>query len=262
MEENSMPAFNQEHWNELANICGLEGNNINCSERYINGLDLLDSGNCRKVLDNLAPLLGSPSRKITASLLGKRISFLTTAACLYPMSAYDLGLDLSLKNSIIDYNHDGRLWTSKMHLHDLSFSPSSPESRAVWRENLCKQLFSDNLSRLWQTFHNVSGVQLDILWENTAVRIYSLYERRLAKIASTAIQKNIKDDFDYLLNNADPSLFDHHTNPLQQFNLDKKTGKNGQIRYRETCCYYYATPSCEYCSNCPLPLKQNKKRHA
>lgn len=257
-----MPAFNQQQWDELSKLCGLEQVDIKQPGLSINGMDLLNTDNCRKVLDELGPLLGAPSRKITASLLGKRISFLTTAACLYPMSAFDLGIDVSLENTVIDYSHNTKQWVSQMRLHDLKITSPSCENRGTWRQKLCKQLFCDNLSRLWQTFNEVSGIQLDILWENTAVRVYSLYERRLAKITSASIQKNVRDDFYYLLNQAEPSLFRHTTNPLQQFNFDKTPSEKGQTRYRDTCCYYYATPPCEYCSNCPLPLKQEKIRHA
>ncbi len=34
---------------------------------------------------------GSPTWAITASLLGKRLSFLATGACLYALSVYDKG---------------------------------------------------------------------------------------------------------------------------------------------------------------------------
>ncbi|WP_254592749.1 hypothetical protein [Pectobacterium polaris] len=86
---------------------------------------VLDPDYCRWLLETLTPPLLSPSIKITASLLAKRIGFLTTAASLYAMSVYNKGLNMTLDNSVLEFGH-ARLWTSTMPLYDLTVYMDAP----------------------------------------------------------------------------------------------------------------------------------------
>ncbi len=58
--------------------------------RSLPAQDLLDEAVCSDLLDALGPVIGSPTRAITASLLAKRFSFLGTGACLYSLSNTDI----------------------------------------------------------------------------------------------------------------------------------------------------------------------------
>ncbi|WP_439851266.1 IucA/IucC family C-terminal-domain containing protein [Pseudomonas syringae] len=223
---------------------------------------LLDDDVCEQLLNTLGPIIGSPSLAITASLLAKRFSFLSTGACLYSMSIYDKGLVLSLDNSVIEYAHDDGLWTSSMPLADVSPLCYEPGMREAWRERIVSTLFRDLLQPLWETFNRVSGISRRILWENTAVRVYSLYDKRMDKVEDPVIRERYQADFDWLLNQADPSLFGLSYNPLKHFRrppvLLEAEGKS--IRFRRTCCFYYdASNPVEYCSTCPL-LRPKKCR--
>jgi ferric iron reductase protein FhuF len=224
--------------------------------------DLLQEEVCERLLDALTPVIGSPSRAITASLLGKRLSFLATGACLYAMSVYDKGLLLSPDSAVIEYGHDEGLWTSSMPLvHSLPLTYRAGE-REPWRETLVQALFAGLLKPLWQTFNRVSGVSRRILWENSAVRVYSLYEKRMAKIDEPAVRERYEADFRWLLTQAEPALFGLDYNPLSHFRrpptlLDEE---QRSIRFRRTCCFYYlASEPVEYCSTCPL-LRPGKCR--
>lgn len=255
----TMMPLEQNQLEELSVLCGLKVGHPSPAFS-VSGPEMLDKKICREVLDDIGPLLGSRSRKIIASLLSKRIAFLTTAAALYPMSAYNRGLDLSLENCVIDYSHDTKRWQSAMYLNSLAPTVSPSDARHIWRKDICQKLFSDNLARLWQSLHEASSVTLSILWENTAVRVYSLYERRLRERLVT--EQCVLDDFNYLTKEAEGCLFGEKDNPIERFYFDKTPAGQKEIRFRRTCCYYYLTPQKKYCSTCPLLLNPRVKSDA
>ncbi|WP_415770090.1 IucA/IucC family C-terminal-domain containing protein [Pseudomonas sp. LB3P38] len=254
--------FTAQEWSVLGGGLRLK----DCTERdplrSLMARDLLQEDVCVRLLDALSPVIGSPSRAITASLLGKRLSFLATGACLYAMSVYDKGLLLSLDNTVIEYGHDEGLWTSSMPLaHSPPLTYEAGE-REAWRETLVQSLFAGLLKPLWQTFNRVSGVSRRILWENSAVRVYSLYEKRMAKIDEPSVRERYEADFRWLMTQAEPALFGLDYNPLSHFRRPPTLLDEGQrsIRFRRTCCFYYlATEPAEYCSTCPL-LRPGKCR--
>lgn len=215
--------------------------------------ELLNPATCRDLLDYLTPVIGSPNRYVTASLLAKRIAFLTTGSALYALSALNRGLDLSLDNSFVEYRHQDGLWQSSMPLKNRSALAPEPGHRSLCRERVIHTLFAGHLSPLWQVFREVTRVPLPVLWENTAVRVYSLYERRLAQQACPERRSRIADDFDYLVNQAPARLFGIGYNPLERFYRPRLAIADSGIRVRKTCCYYYrATDPAKYCSTCPL----------
>lgn len=215
----------------------------------------LDETLCAQWLDGLSPVIGSPTRRITASLLGKRLSFLMTGACLYAMSAYDKGLALTLDNTLVDARHDGRVWISSLPLRDLRATTPASGQRDAWRLEVTTALFAGLLQPLWEVFHRVSGVPRRILWENTAVRVYSLYERRLATHESPEVRERAQADLHWLLAEASNEVFGLAYNPLAHFDRPPTPlpGTDRSVRVRRTCCFYYqASDPVEYCSTCPL----------
>ncbi|CAI1971990.1 Uncharacterized Fe-S protein [Serratia ficaria] len=252
--------FSQEQWAQLSGGLLLTTAAQADPARSLPAVELLDDACCEQLLRTLTPTIGSPSLAITASLLAKRVSFLTTGACLYAMSAYDQGLRLSLDNALIEYGHDDGRWTSKIPLHNISPFGYQPDEREMWRAEIVTSLFAGLLAPLWQTFSRVAGISARILWENSAVRVYSLYERRMAKIDDELIRKRCETDFFWLCEQAEPALFGLDINPLRHFRRPA-TAVEGQacgVRFRRTCCFYYkASIPIEYCSTCPL-LKPGK----
>lgn len=229
---------------------------------------LVDIDACRRILDELGPVIGSPSRAITASLLGKRIAFLTTGPSLYALSVFDRALDFRLENCITDYTHFDGAWRSQMPIKDAGAS-APPDDRAGWRAHHVQQLFAGNLARLWETFHLASGLAPRILWENTAVRVYSLYERKLGQLDSAQARTRAAEDFAYLVHEAPPAVFGTTFNPLSRYFFPPtplvQPGETATraVRFRKTCCLYFkATSPAEFCSTCPLclPRKQVRKQ--
>jgi len=258
--------FDAAQWAVLANDLKLADARTASADQCIDTRALLDVDQCRRVLDELGPRIGSDSRAITASLLAKRIAFLVTGPGLYALSAFDLGLNLALDNCVTDYRHDGAAWRSRMLLKDVVPTPPatptlrlSADDREHLREGVVRRVFAGHLTPLWQIFQKASGIAPRILWENTAVRVYSLYERRLAAIDEPSRQRQIRDDFDYLLHRAPVDAFGLPDNPLARYYFDVETiaasdtAPTRQVRFRKTCCLYFkATCPAEYCSTCPL----------
>ncbi len=221
---------------------------------------MLETASCQRMLQQLAPRLGAPSLGITASLLSKRVAFLTTAAAFYPLSMYNKGLNMALTNCLLDTRHDGHLWQSHMVMDDLSLSiPLSDSDRASWRDTILRSVFAEHLTPLWHALSAASGISSRILWENTAVRLFSLFEHRIQP-SDTAAEARVKQDFHYVVHEAPGSLFGLDVNPLTGYfrPLTWVEAKGEWVRFRRTCCFYYkASQPQEFCQACPL-LKPNK----
>ncbi|MEX2475447.1 IucA/IucC family C-terminal-domain containing protein [Marinobacter sp.] len=242
------------HQEELAEKCQLIPAHARDHVFALPAAQLLVPETCTDLLDRLTPVIGSPNRYVTASLLAKRIAFLTTASALYAMSALDRGLNLSIDNSFLEYRHEDGLWQSRLPLEDLTVSTPTSGLRNGWRDGVISQLFAGHLAPLWRTFRAVSRVPLPVLWENTAVRVYSLYERRMANHACPETRQRITQDFDYLVHRAPEDLFGTGYNPLKRYFDPRPACTDSTVRLRKTCCFYYrATQPIKYCSTCPLP---------
>lgn len=213
---------------------------------------VLDEQRCRALLHRVMPLTGAPDMAIAASLFSKRLAFLATGNVLYALSVFDKGLKLSLSSSRLEYAHDNGLWTSSLPA-DIGATGYLPGERDAWREGVVASLFSGFLSPVWQSLAQVSGLPVQILWENTAVRVFSLYQGRMSGLDEKQEQRR-EADFNWLIGQASPSLFGLPWNPLKRFRRPLHQNAAGQsVRFRRTCCFYYkATDPAEYCLNCPL----------
>ncbi len=221
---------------------------------------VLDPEHCVALLDELGPRIGSPSRAITASMLGKRYAFLATGAFLYAMSVYDQALDLSLGNVLVDPRHDGKLWRSHLLLRDSGThaAPEDATQRLAWRDAAIERLFGVHLASFWTALCAASRLAPRILWENTAVRVYALYEGRMPDDATPAQRARIDADFAYLVGDAPGSLFGLDHNPLARYfhPRTRLADEDRSVRFRKTCCLYYMLPAGEYCRACPLDRKK------
>ncbi|SBS32007.1 Ferric iron reductase FhuF-like transporter [Marinomonas spartinae] len=227
----------------------------------IDSQKLLDDALCLETLHKIMPEIGAPNLRVTASLVMKRIAFLTLAPVLYAMSGFDKGLDGSLTNCVFEYPLKNRLWLSKMPLKDTSVT-SGPDDRDSWRETLLTRVFAKNLTLLVEQFYALTKVSKRILWENIAVRVFSIYEQRILMTIPEEKRVQAKLDFAFLLDKNTRALFGLNENPLVVFYRDKKQTALSEkpVRVRRTCCFYYqATDPSEYCSNCPLPLKKGNR---
>ena len=222
--------------------------------RSLPGRGWLEDKRCAALLGDLAPVIGAPDAAITASLLVKRLAFLATGNVLYAMTVFNQGLRLSLDNTHLEYAHDKGLWTSALPVEAIAFTACPPDGRDAWRAEIVGSLFAGFFAPLCQTLSRVSGLPVAILWENIAVRVYSLYEGRMDDLDPQAENRR-RSDFAWLTEQASPALFGLESNPLTRFRRPLKKLPDGQgfRRFRRTCCFYYkASKPVEYCLNCPL----------
>ena len=242
-----------EQWQTLSSTFRLRQGE-QADSRSLLARDWLDDKRCAMLLCDLAPIIGAPDSAITASLLVKRLAFLATGNVLYAMTVFNQGLRLSPDNTHLEYAHDNGLWTSSLPVEDIEFVACPPEGREAWREAIVSALFAGFFAPLCRTLSRVSGLPVAVLWENIAVRVYSLYEGRMNGLAPQAESRS-SSDFAWLTEQASPALFGLESNPLKRFRrpLKKRADGQGFRRFRRTCCFYYkASKPVEYCLNCPL----------
>lgn len=215
--------------------------------------ELLEEEKCKSFLDWLTNIIGSPSRMITASQFSKRYAFLVVASSLYAMSKYNKGLDFSIQNSNIEAEANKEKWISSIRLTNLEASSSTGQNREAWRDQVLKNIFDGHLTKVWHSISNVSQVPMAILWENTAVRVFSLYEKKIGEGETKEENSRIQKDFKYLIYDASATLFGEKENPLTKFYtpMTTSTSTNEPVRIRKTCCYYYEVSCGEFCAACP-----------
>lgn len=217
--------------------------------------DLLQPERSQPYLQQVAGIFETDSMTANVSLFAKRYAYLTIAAGLFAMSRYNKGLDLTLENCTLDSYRKGEAWLPRVLLNDLSVTMPEPEQRHVWRDELIRCMFADNLGRVWSALSRDTGVSKAILWENTAIYVYWLYENSFAEGAKGEELARVQEDFHYLLHDAPAVLFGDRKNPLHTFNTPKRTTMVSEtpIRVRKTCCLYYlaADEPDDYCPTCP-----------
>ncbi|CAM4257284.1 ferric iron reductase protein FhuF [Paenibacillus endophyticus] len=230
------------------------------ADRFIVSSELLDRDKCESYLDQLAAEIGSPSRRVTASMLAKRYAFLTVAPVLYAMTVMDKGLELAPSHCRLVSPSDSEYLQSHSRFPHLSldgWNVTEPEAgkRAEWRDQVMRQLFEEHLTPLFHSLSIVGQVPRAVLWENAMVRIIPLYEDGLEDEEDPFILMRLHDDFKFITEKASPSLFGERRNPLKMFIRGKSTDQTGkQAAYkRKTCCFYdEMSPEC--CRACPKPV--------
>ncbi len=227
----------------------------------IPSIDLLNKEKCMAYLDRVTSIL-QPSSKIetvthkvaTVSQFSKRYGFLTFGSGLYAMTMFNKGLDYSVENCHIESIYKDNTWLPDVRLADWHITQPIDSDRNEWRDQIIKNIFADNIAKVWRSISNAANIPISVLWENVAISVYWLYEKRIDKGASNNQKFRIHEDYQYLLN-APAYLFGETENPLKKFNCSKRktTTSDIPIRVRKTCCYYYKVSSDRvYCTTCPI----------
>jgi ferric iron reductase protein FhuF len=219
--------------------------------------DLLDPDKCQAYLTHLSDLLGSPSLVVTASQFSKRYTFMAVLPALYAMSAFNKGLDVSMENCHIESAYRNDKWAPRLRL--TNWSVSRPEGdRNGWRERMVHTIFAENVANVWRVLSACTGISRMVLWENTAVYVYWLYEKKLAE-ADEITRRRAEEDFRYLVSGAPPECFGDWIQPLSKYYFKKSPVPFSEepIRTRKTCCLYYQLAGAKKCcSNCPKNMQE------
>ncbi|MBA4494729.1 IucA/IucC family C-terminal-domain containing protein [Paenactinomyces guangxiensis] len=218
--------------------------------------DLVDPEKCHHYLTCLSDRLGSPSLLVTASQFSKRYTFLAVLPVLYAMSVYNKGLDVSVENCYVESAYQKENWLPKLRLD--SWVTTEPGlNRSRWRKEIVKSIFADHISGVWQVLSKCAGISCSILWENTAIYVYWLYEKKLAD-APEAIRTRVKEDFQFLIRHAPADCFGGCTQPLAKYYSETNMTDRSDppVRIRKTCClYYHLNAAGKCCSGCPRSLR-------
>lgn len=211
--------------------------------------ELLDPEHCSQYLKEISKEFHTSSLLATASQFSKRYAYLLVPPVLYAMSIYHKELRVSPQNSYLEPAYRQKNWFPRLVL--MNYQGDSPTmNRTLWRDQVLKRLFADHLAKIWKTLHECTGIPLIILWENTSLYIHWTYRNHLLSLGESAVE-----DYQYLTQEADLSVFDAPFQPLQRFQ---------QIDgCRKTCCLYFLTnEQKELCKGCPRAKIRQVKSQA
>jgi ferric iron reductase protein FhuF len=227
------------------------------SEDMIDAVKLLDEKLLLSNLNTLKSQISASSLVTAASQFSKRYAFLLTTVGLYTMTMWNKGLNLSLEHTLLTLPKKDNGDFPKVTVDDSSLFLADEAHRKAWRDVLIKTIFSGNLSKVWKSLHAVSKVPMPILWENTAVYIFWLYETKMREEGTNQeVSQRIKEDLHYLVTEAAGELFGEKENPLTKYYTKNCTKfcNEEPMRMRKTCCLYYQLTDKEnavYCKTCP-----------
>lgn len=258
----------------LSNLTDNEANELS-KFRFINQIsegrgsiaviELFDHTTLIEHLNNIGKLIGSPTQRVTASLLTKRMAFYAVIH-LYTMSVLNKRLNVDIKKMKLVEKENDLLWLPDFYLGDCIVSESYG-NRTQWRETIVEDLFTHFFHPLIEALREATRFSKMVMWENIAIYIFWLYETIMKEEKDIEIKQRAEDDFRYILQEAEGSLFGPYLqNPLARFNGEKiyREEFNEWIRVRKTCCLsnLLNAKDGKRCKTCPngcnmSPFKQD-----
>ncbi|MDZ5781962.1 IucA/IucC family C-terminal-domain containing protein [Marinococcus luteus] len=217
----------------------------------IYGTELMKEEIARPYLENVTAMINTSSEMVAASQFSKRYARFVTEPAFKALTIEGRMLDLSPENSILHTDFSKDKWAPEFRMlkTDGLIGGNYQEKRAI----LTEQVFAGHLQPVWKLFSSITRLPMPILWENTAVRVFSLYEKKLRNSASLLEIQQVNEDLHYLVYEAPGALFGEKNNPFRLFHRKLQENKEGEwIRERKTCCFNYAVNNCgSYCAACP-----------
>ncbi|AQQ54580.1 (2Fe-2S)-binding protein [Planococcus lenghuensis] len=178
--------------------------------------------------------------RVAASQLVKRLGYLLAVPALFTATVHRHRLN-TIEGALVPQNADGK-WLPYLLLEDMETTPiDTEEFRAFsW------ELFIE-IGKLVRVVSKAGNVPRPVLWENVAIYVYWLYEKRMAEEPVDSARKVA--DFRWLIDGLPGEAFGERKNPLQKFHGEKP---EGGIRIRQTCCFHYEGAGAgKYCGTCP-----------
>jgi ferric iron reductase protein FhuF len=225
-----------------------------------NSSELLNPFFVNNLLKHLKGMYQVTERFVSASQFIKRYSYLVAVPYLYGVSMFDKGIDIDIQRTSLQSFEDGGAWLPKLNLSTLDVTTPDGISRKEWRRAAFEGLFKDHLSPIINMLALQGKVSRQILWENTAIYIFWIYESMMEQDPSN---QQILEDFTALLE-AEGALFGDYThNPLSKFYTEKRyvAHKEKFMRVRKTCCFYDRLTGVQSsCTTCPKRCNVGQKR--
>ncbi|WP_411347822.1 IucA/IucC family C-terminal-domain containing protein [Paenibacillus sp. WLX2291] len=287
----SSTVWNEAEWTTLIQDLRMTDQPADDVAHSIDVTELLIPDKAAAYLHTLQDIYESDSLPLIASMFAKRYSYMIVAPSLYAMTMFGKGLRITPDNCRVESIFKGDIWLPHLRvqqkdallLHDadstsvtcditntyeITNSCSADESQQqhapehaqqvplneAQRDAYLHTIFADHLQPVWNSLSKAAGVSRAILWENTAIYVYYVYETMLSDPSYDYNRQRIEEDFAYLKGSAAASLFGERWNPVSRFNTPKRPlpGSDTPRRVRQTCCLYYqSADDAAYCSVCP-----------
>ncbi|WP_261130056.1 siderophore-iron reductase FhuF [Bacillus sp. Marseille-Q3570] len=217
--------------------------------------DLFTVSKTEKFLDEIRELLGAPNNRVTASQFSKKYAFLLTAPFFSSLTMFNQLLDVRPDNCRVQPDSEHGMMRPVLYLHD-----TNTRDIGIHREQELyiglETIFRDHLTPVWGRLTELTSIPSPILWENTAVYLFWLYETSFLNHPDLVSAERIAEDLDMILE-APAGCFGLNENPLKKFRHAKQTllKSDPPVRVRKTCCLYYeVNPERIFCKNCPRCL--------
>ena len=251
---NRPSALTSAEWSELSNEFSLSTGDVGCSLVHSAPVEqLLQPDVCRRYIDWLGQYIGSPSRRVTASMLAKRYAHVAVSPELFAMTMYNQRLGVSPADCVLlSPDDEQRSRFPDLHMTRMNVCEPVAGKRGEWRDHILRDLFADHVAPLFRQLARIGGVPAAILWENAAVRVAPMYAGCWADSSDEEKRERVRDDLVYIVHNAAADLFGERRNPFAAF-VDVTIADNpaqAAGRVRRTCCMYYEMAP-EYCRKCP-----------
>jgi ferric iron reductase protein FhuF len=222
--------------------------------------ELLNQVFVNDLLNRLNRMYQSTENFVIASQFIKRYSFMVAVPFLYGLSMFDKEIDIDLQRTSLQSYDEGGAWLPKLNLTTFEVTTPDGKGRKEWRLDAFERLFKEHLSPIIKMLAQQGKVSRQILWENTAVYIFWIYESMMEQEPSNPL---ILEDFTALLE-AEGALFGDYTyNPIGKFYMEKRyvAHKEKKMRVRKTCCFYNRLSGVQSsCTTCPLACNVVQKK--
>ncbi|OLO39322.1 hypothetical protein BTR23_09765 [Alkalihalophilus pseudofirmus] len=225
------------------------------SELTIEVNDMLDRQKLVTYLEEIKQELQAPDLMVAASAFSKRYSYIIIAPAIYSFLMLNKQLEMDVSNLTILPSVSNEKWLPRLYLKKQKARiPDTEEERESCRNQLFKTIFQHHLSSLWNEVSHLCKIPKQILWENTSIYTFWIFESLLQQTdLSPEIRDKIQIDFDFLLYETQNLIFENNTtNPIAAY-YGEKTNLDGKaVRIRKTCCFYYAiSKEGAVCKGCP-----------
>lgn len=219
--------------------------------------DLLNEEKCLSFLQKYMIELKAPNLTVAASMLSKRYAFLVVSSTLYSMVEFNGVLNLPVKVCALTKERKLCIQAGMYEWMEVNGL-----EREKWREKVLRHLFSIHIMPILKNVEKISSIPSSILWENVAIRINSVYRKKLSQELEPIKIERLNNDFNFL-KNASGDLFNLKENPIKHY---LKIGEELKLNpCRKTCCLYYKLEKdvggISYCGNCPIKSRQTKARN-
>jgi ferric iron reductase protein FhuF len=167
------------------------------------------------------------------------------------MSVWNKRLVLSPERIWLETDDRVAMWMPMFRFEKLE-AEECASCRSQWREETVRRLFAKHVFPLIAKLQKTTKISSYILWENIAIYIYWIYETLLNDETLAHIHPQLRDDFRFLVHEADGELFGTlRQNPLKRF-----WKGNAGVKQRTTCCLYYQTEGGTHCQTCPYIIRE------